>query len=237
MIDTPATPETPTSRFAPKAWIVWPLFVLALACVAAAIFVPIKRKDPASNTGPINAVPNAYFQAPIFELKERGGADVTSVDLQGKVWVAAFIFTRCKMGCEEVTATMVKLQSELNLAEADDLRLVTFTVDPERDTMDDLKAYATKVKSHPTKWLYLTGTEKYVRLLLKQGFKVTADKKEGGKPGDEFEHTTKLYVIDKFGNIRGSFDGKQGANDLDGQHYAHSQERLKTLVAELRKEQ
>ena len=237
MTDAPVDESTRTSRFAPKYWIVWPLFVLAIACVIAAIFIPIKRKDPPINSGPIDAEPTAYFQAPIFELKERAGANVTSADLQGKVWVAAFIFTRCKMGCEEVTATMVKLQSELNLAETDDLRLVTFTVDPERDTMDDLKAYATKVKSHPTKWLYLTGTEKYVRLLLKQGFKVTADKKAGGKPGDEFEHTTKLYVVDKHGDIRGSFDGKQGANDLDGQHYAHSQERLKDLVAKLRKEQ
>ena len=131
---------------------------------------------------------------------------------------------------------MVKLQSELNLAETDDLRLVTFTVDPERDTLDDLKAYANKVKSDLNKWLYLTGPEKLVRPLLKQGFKVTADKKTEGKPGDEFEHTTKLYVVDKKGEIRGSFDGRQGANDLDGQHYLHSQERLKALVAELRKE-
>ena len=238
MSEASSTSEPRTSRFAPKAWIVWPLFVLALACVAAAILIPIKRKDPLPNNGggPVDAGPSSYFPAPFFMLKERSGADVTSADLQGKVWVAAFIFTRCKMGCEEVTATMVKLQSELNLAEADDLRLVTFTVDPERDTLTDLQGYATKVNSHPTKWLYLTGPEKLVRPLLKQGFKVTADKKAEGKPGDEFEHTTKVFVIDKHGNIRGTFDGKQGANDLDGQHYVQSQERLKTLVAELRKE-
>ena len=211
-------------------------FVLAIIAIVAAFTVPINRKEPNVKEGPFDAVPAAYFPAPFFMLKERSGQEVTSADLQGKVWVAAFIFTRCKMGCEEVTATMVKLQSELNLAEADDLRLVTFTVDPERDTLSDLQLYATKVKSNPTKWLYLTGPEKLVRPLLKQGFKVTADKKTEGKPGDEFEHTTKLYVVDKRGEIRGSFDGKQGANDTDGQNYLRSQEKLKALVAELRKE-
>ena len=235
MIDAPADEGRKTSRFAPKAWLVWPLLALAVACVIVAFTVPIKRKPP--STAPIDAAPSSYFPAPLFTLKERSGAEITIADLRGKVWIAAFIFTRCKMGCEEVTATMVKLQSELNLAEADDLRLVTFTVDPERDTLADLQTYATKVKSHPSKWLYLTGSEKYVRMLLKEGFKVTAEKKTDGKPGDEFDHTTKLYVIDKRGDIRGSFDGKQGASDLDGEHYLHSQERLKALVAELRQEQ
>jgi cytochrome oxidase Cu insertion factor (SCO1/SenC/PrrC family) len=224
------------SRFAPKFWIVWPMFALAAASVAVALFWPIKRKEPVVREGPFEASPTAYFPAPFFILKERSGQEVTSADLQGRVWIAAFIFTRCKMGCEEVTATMVKLQSELDLAGTDDLRLVTFTVDPERDTLEDLKAYAKKVKSDPAKWLYLTGPEKLVRPLLKQGFKVTADKKAEGKPGDEFEHTTKIYVVDKKGEIRGSFDGRQGASDLDGQHYLRSQERLKALVAELRKE-
>jgi protein SCO1 len=228
--------EAPMSRFAPRGWIVVLFFLFALACVVSAFVVPLNRKQKAVPTGGIDAVPDAYYPAPIFMLKERSGKDFTNADLKGKVWVAAFIFTRCKMGCEEVSATMLKLQSELGLAAADDLRLVTFTVDPERDTLDDLKAYANKVKSDPAKWLYLTGPENYVRPLLKQGFKVTADKKADAKPGDEFEHTTKLYVVDKKGDIRGSFDGKQGANDLDGQHYLHSQERLKSLVAELRKE-
>jgi protein SCO1/2 len=236
MTETSVNPPAHTSRFAPKYWIVWPMFALAVASVALAIFWPIKRKDPVVKDGQFDAAPAAYFPAPFFMLKERSGKDVTSADLQGKVWVAAFIFTRCKMGCEEVTATMVKLQSEFNLAETDDLRLVTFTVDPERDTLADLQAYATKVKSDPSKWLYLTGPEKLVRPLLKQGFKVTADKRTEGKPGDEFEHTTKLYVVDKKGEIRGSFDGRQGATDTDGKNYLHSQEHLKALVAELRKE-
>jgi|GEM_PF-252835 len=236
MTEMPQAEGVRTSRFAPRGWIVLSFFLLAVACVVAAIFVPIKRKPLPVATGPIDAVPTSYFPAPFFMLKERNGADVTSADLQGKVWVAAFIFTRCKMGCEEVTATMVKLQSELDLAGVDDLRLVTFTVDPERDTLADLQAYATKVKSDPTKWLYLTGPEKLVRPLLKQGFKVTADKKTDGKPGDEFEHTTKLFVVDKQGIIRGGFDGKQGANDTNGENYLRSQELLKDLVAKLRNE-
>ncbi len=224
---TPAVP-----RFVPKPWLVWTLLGLAVACGVAAFVIPLRKPSPK----PVEAAPDAYFPAPFFTLKERSGEDVTTADLRGKVWVACFIFTRCKMGCEEVTATMARLQADLHLADADDLRLVTFTVDPERDTLDALNKYAEKVKSHPTKWIYLTGPEKLVRPLLIEGFKVTANRKEGAKEGDEFLHTTKLYVVDKKGMIRGSFDGRQGDNDKDGANFAKSQERLRALVAELREE-
>ena len=224
---------TPTIRRGPKPWIVYSFLGLSVLCLGAAIFYPLpKRERPESTV----VEPSSYFDAPQFALQERGGTEVTTSDLKGKIWIASFVFTRCTMGCPQVTATMRSLQKDLNLAETDDLRLVTFTVDPENDTLDKLKKYAETYHADGTKWLFLTGKEKIVRPLLQDGFKITANKRENPKPGDEFDHSTKIFVVDKKGRVLQSFDGMQGEHDTDGERYRAGLARLKELVAELRKE-
>ena len=221
-------------RRGPKAWVVYLFLAIAIGCLGAAFLIPLpKRPDRTQSTADIG--PDSFFEAPQFALLERNGGEVTTNDLEGKVWIASFVFTRCTMGCPQVTTTMRNLQRDLNLAGSDDLRLVTFTVDPETDTLDKLKTYAETFKAHETKWLFLTGKEKIVRPLLQKGFKITAMKKENPKPGDEFEHSTKIFVVDKRGRVQGTFDGMQGEHDTDGTRYASGLVRLKELVTELRK--
>lgn len=221
---------------APPTWVVWPFLFLGIAAVAAAFFVPLKARQPQEQTA-TNPPPQSHgYDAPVFVLTERSGKEVSTDDLTGKVWIASFVFTRCTMGCPQVTTTMARLQKELKLSERDDLRLVTFTVDPERDGTDDLKKYADNFRADPTKWLFLTGKEKLVRLLLNKGFKIAAMKKDNPKPGDEFDHSTKLLVIDKQSHIRGSFDGMVGEHDEGGAKYEDGLKALHTLVGELTKE-
>ncbi len=227
-------PMPATVRRGPKAWVVYLFLALAIGCLGAAFLIPLPKRTDRTQSS-TEAAPDSFFDAPQFALMERNGGKVYTNDLVGKVWIASFVFTRCTMGCPQVTATMQNLQKELNLAGSDDLRLVTFTVDPEADTLDKLKTYAEKFQAHETKWLFLTGEEKAVRPLLQKGFKITAMKKENPKPGDEFEHSTKIFVVDKLGRVQGTFDGMQGEHDTDGTHYASSLVRLKELVAELRK--
>src|SRR4051812_17972787 len=76
-----------------------------------------------------------------FTLTERSGRTVTLADLSGKVWIASFQFTRCTEGCAQVTETMRDLQKDL--ARYRDVRLVTFTIDPQYDTREELNKYAT----------------------------------------------------------------------------------------------
>ncbi len=231
-----AEPSVPDAvRRGPKPWVVYLFLALSIGCVIAAFFIPLPKRGERTPTTEF-AGPQSYFEAPQFLLADRSGLEVSTSDLRGKVWIASFVFTRCTMGCPQVTATMQGLQTDLDLAGAEDLRLVTFTVDPENDSLDKLKKYAEAFKAHPTKWLFLTGKEKAVRPLLQEGFKITANKREHPKPGDEFDHSTKLFAIDKKGLVRGTFDGMQGEHDTDGSRYRASMLRLKKMVAELRKE-
>jgi len=109
---------------------------------------------------------------------------------------------------------MARLQKELNLARRDDLRLVTFTVDPERDQPKELQDYARHFQAEADKWLFLTGKKEEIHRLLVEGFKVGVREKPASerKPGDEFDHSTHLVVVDRDGNIRGYFWGLAPTN-------------------------
>jgi cytochrome oxidase Cu insertion factor (SCO1/SenC/PrrC family) len=130
---------------------------------------------------------------------------------------------------------MARLQKELDLKNTPDLRLVTFTVDPERDNPKELTEYANRYQADPEKWLFLTGqSEAELHALLKDGFKVTAQR--AANPKDEFDHSPRLAVVDKDGNIRGYFDGIRSSysSDPEWDFDANVQE-LKELVGELLK--
>lgn len=171
---------------------------------------------------------------PEFTLTERQGRPVSNTEFEGKVWIASFVFTRCTGPCPQVTATMTRLQSELNVANSDSIRLVTFTVDPDRDTPDELKDYAKKFQADPTKWLFLTGPEEKIHHLLKDGFKVSAQRSKNPKPGDEFDHSSRIAVVDKTGNIRGYFDGMRAEKGHDTEaEFIANLNALKALVKEL----
>jgi cytochrome oxidase Cu insertion factor (SCO1/SenC/PrrC family) len=170
------------------------LLLLALGCTAP---------------DPEGAPPDDYFPVPDFALTERSGRTVTSADLQGKVWIASFVFTRCTGPCPQISSSVAKLQDELK--QEKDVRLVTFTVDPERDSPDELKQYAAHFGADPERWLFLTGKQDEIYKLLREGFKVAVEQNRGEarQPGSEVTHSTKLVLVDRRGHIRGYFDGRQ----------------------------
>ena len=207
--------------------------VVGIASLLVAIFLPVPKKTkpapPASPPG---------YVLPDFTLIERTGRAISKTDLQGKVWIASFVFTRCTGPCPSVSATMTTLQSELDLANQADLRLVTFTVDPDRDTPNVLKKYADTFRANPDRWLFLTGKEAEIHTLLKTGFKIGVNRSTNAQPveGQEFDHSTYITVVDKTGTIRGHFDGYRGPNDMNGDRFKESMTALKQLVVDLLKE-
>lgn len=209
------------------------LLFLGVGSIVAAFFIPIPGSKPKPEFKESIAIP-----APAFTQTERNGDKVTKEDLLGKVWVASFVFTRCAGPCPSVTATMAKLQKELNLAEEENLRLVTFTIDPDRDTPDELKKYAERFQAHTKRWHFLSGPEATQHDLATKGFMILSKRSDKEKPdaGMEFDHSTKLALIDKKGNIRGYFDGYAGKHDEDGKRFAEDFERLTTLARQLLKE-
>jgi cytochrome oxidase Cu insertion factor (SCO1/SenC/PrrC family) len=174
------------------------------------------------------------WQVGPFTLTERSGKTVTDRDLRGHVWVASFVFTRCTGPCPTVTETVRKLH--VDLKDEPRIKFVTFTVDPARDDLSALREYANNRQADPERWLFLTGDEKTVHKIIFEQFKQAIEKNLGPdvKPGDEFEHSTRLLLIDKDGVIRGIYPGMPDLKAHNSEAaFAAALDRLKARAREL----
>lgn len=140
---------------------------------------------------------------PDFSLTERSGKEVTLADLKGKVWVADFFYTTCPGPCPMLTSRLSALHEKLG--SDPDVRLVSISTDPEKDTPEVLKLYAEKFRASD-RWLFLTGDKPRIFDLANKGFKlsVTEDPAASAEP---ITHSTKLALVDCDGVVRGFYDG------------------------------
>jgi protein SCO1/2 len=130
-----------------------------------------------------------------FKLTEHTNQPFDSASLNGRVWIADFMFTTCPGPCPRMSSQMHEVQMAL---EGQGIQLVSFTVDPEHDTPEALAAYAQKFKASPGVWHFLTGEKADLNHLAKDVFKL-------GVVDGSFEHSTRFVLVDRTGQMRGYY--------------------------------
>ena len=140
-----------------------------------------------------------------FELQECRGRTVTKSDLLGQPWLAAFIFTKCAGPCPLVSSEMKKLQDATRDIP---LRLVSFTVDPDRDTPEVLQFYADKLGADPERWWFLTGDKPTIFGLVRNSFKMIVDDAENPQPGFEVIHSIEIMHVNAEGVVVGRYNAR-----------------------------
>jgi len=149
-----------------------------------------------------------YGSVPDFSLTERNGNSVTLADLRGKIWIADFIYTTCTDTCPLQTAMMAKLQEEYSLKP--DVQLVSFTVDPERDTPQALTLYAQKHRADTKRWYFLTGQRDRILRLIQEGFHLSVGTLANETDmGGMIPHSPRFVLVDKQSRIRGYYDSRE----------------------------
>jgi cytochrome oxidase Cu insertion factor (SCO1/SenC/PrrC family) len=138
------------------------------------------------------------WDAPEFGLLDQNGKTVTTSDLRGRSWIAAFIFTRCAGPCPMMSEKMKELQATIR---SPNVKLVSFTVDPERDTPEVLKEYAKDLGADESRWLFLTGSTSQI-FDVAAGMKVAATQATEDQP---ILHDTRFLLIDPAGRVRGVY--------------------------------
>ena len=130
-------------------------------------------RAPASGSVPAAEVLPRMARVPDFVLTDQSGVAYGSDALAGKVWVANFIFTRCPSTCPLQTQMMGTLQMRLEgMSGVEDVRLVSFSVDPTYDRPPVLLEYARVNRADPWRWRFLTGERAAIWNLSKEGFKL-----------------------------------------------------------------
>jgi cytochrome oxidase Cu insertion factor (SCO1/SenC/PrrC family) len=146
---------------------------------------------------------------PAFSLTERAGTPVSAKDLEGKIWVADFIFTRCPDVCPALSGRMSALRKELAANGTDGVTMVSISVDPNHDTPDVLSSYAGRFGGGDD-WLFLTGPRETIAGLLRDGFKVAFA--DGGPPTAPITHSDRFVLVDPHLQVRGYYHGLDDAS-------------------------
>ncbi|HEY6198308.1 MAG TPA: SCO family protein [Candidatus Binatia bacterium] len=150
-----------------------------------------------------------FGAVPDFTLTERTGRTLTLSDLRGKIWLADFIYTACKDTCPLESASMAQLQSDLA---SESFRLVSFSVDPERDTPAVLARYADLFHADPARWFFLTGKKTDVYRLVQEGFHLSAIPiDEPPHVEGEVFHDAHFILVDGSAQIRGYYESNDPA--------------------------
>ena len=133
---------------------------------------------------------------PDFHFTTQNRKEFSRADLLGKVWVADFFFTRCPGPCPIMSARMAEISRELT--KADDVRLVSVSIDPEHDTPEVLADYAARLQADPKRWIFLTGPKSEIEQFTTKGMLQALATDSSGTP----THSTRFLVIDRDGQIR-----------------------------------
>jgi protein SCO1/2 len=176
-----------------------------ILAVGAMMGVLALKEIPSGRSSTLADLPVLY-DAPTFSLTSQDNAPFSSDQLRGHPWIADFIFTTCTSLCPMMSTHMATLQNEI----PPDVKLVSFSVDPEHDTPAALKDYGVRYGAQPGKWIFLTGD-------LKTQTAVVTAMKLYFKPADgqsAIQHDQHFVLVDGQGHVRGYYDS-YSPDDMD----------------------
>ncbi|MFL8936876.1 SCO family protein [Rossellomorea oryzaecorticis] len=173
---------------------------------------------------------NSDFQAETdyeiadFNYTNQQNEKVSLKDLEGKVWIADFIFTNCETVCPPMTFNLTKLQKELKKAGVEDYKIVSFSVDPENDTPQALKEYISGYEADTGKWELLTGYKfDEIKDFAEHSFKTIVAKDPNS---DQVIHQTSFFLVNQEGVVVKNYSGN---SDVP---YDEITSDMKTLIKE-----
>ncbi len=145
-----------------------------------------------------------------FSFLNQNGQKITQEDYENKVYVADFFFTTCPTICIAMTDNMVRIQEAIK--NDNNVKLLSFSVTPDIDSVPVLKEYAIEKGVIDARWNLLTGDKKEIYTLARKSYLVVKE----GKPEELYDmvHTENFVLVDRKKRVRGFYDGTK-TEDVD----------------------
>jgi protein SCO1/2 len=164
------------------------ILILFFLCVSALIIIDLAN----TSRGELPIL----GEVPEFLFTERSGSSFGNENMEGKINIVNFFFTTCQGPCPIMNARVAELYKKYSTS--DQVRFVSISVDPKRDSLSVLRKYAKDFGVTDNRWLFLRGEIEEVHRVSEQGFKLAGDLPT--------IHSTKLVLVDKDQKIRGYYD-------------------------------
>ena len=146
-----------------------------------------------------------YHTIAPFSMTNQNGETINEQDYDNSIYVADFFFTTCPSICPVMTKNMYTLQQRLDPYPA--VKLLSFSVTPQIDSVEQLKRYAMENKVNDSRWNLVTGNKKEIYQLARKSYLVVKEDGDGG--AHDMIHTENFVLVDKQKRIRGYYDGTQ----------------------------
>ncbi len=195
------TTSVTLDRAPTRSGIVWKTTLLLIPLVTLAVLLCLRNAEV---TALRRRSISAYGTVPGFQLTNQNGQPFGSAQLSGKIWIADFIYTTCPGPCPMISSRMSELQKPLQKT---DVHLVSFSVNPEKDTPEVLRGYADKLQAEPGRWDFVTGAKSAIYKLSHDGFKLAVS--DGRDAQGIPVHSTRMVLVDRHGQIRGYYDATE----------------------------
>lgn len=193
-----------------KGKINWFLLLLGPVVGFAGMYFYLKKEQKPIRTlayfGPKNALKKndtTHHEIPPFYFIDQFNEKITESDVKGKIYVTDFFFTTCKSICPIMSNGLERVYKKFH--DRSDVLIISHTVDPETDSVPQLKNYAGLHGVKDNKWRFVTGEKKQLYELARKGYLLNAEEGDGGE--EDFIHTQNFALIDKERHIRGFYDG------------------------------
>ena len=144
-----------------------------------------------------------YHTISDFSFTNQNGKTITQKDYEGKIYVADFFFTTCKSICPKMTTNLVEVQKAF--LDNSKVKLLSFSVMPDIDSVSVLKEYAKINSVIDSKWNLVTGDKKAIYAMARKSYLAVKQ----GKPEELYDmvHTENFVLVDSKRRIRGFYDG------------------------------
>lgn len=163
-----------------------------------------------------------YETIPNFRFLNQDSQWVTPQTFAGKAYVADFFFTSCPTICPIMTKNMLELYREFEGESR--LRFLSHTIDPARDSVARLKAYASNIGVDDQRWHFVTGKKDSLYAIADDYFNVVI---EDPNLPDGFDHSGRFVLVDPQGHIRAYCNGTKA------EEVQSFKEDIKTLLNEM----
>ncbi len=146
-------------------------------------------------------------EVPAFRFLDSDGQPFGSADLAAQVYVVNFFFTTCPSICPALMQSMAELDRRYQRNHVEGVRLVSISVDPERDTPEALREYAKKIGAATPRWRLLTGERHAIVDFAEHGLRVpVGETPVGASEPFEIAHTGRFVLVDSRGRVRGYYE-------------------------------
>ncbi|WP_262696976.1 SCO family protein [Hymenobacter oligotrophus] len=140
-----------------------------------------------------------------FRLQNQSGQLVTAKNLEGSVYVSSFFSATCTKECLKLNSQLQRVQEKFRKEPR--LKLISFSVDPQHDSVPVLAGYAEQYGAIAGKWYFLTGAADSVQRLAVQDYKIAQTESATIGSAVGLVHSQRLVLVDRDKQIRGIYDG------------------------------